>query len=142
MEDTQKQVIPINPRTGNHRGMHPNTLKALKENRRVMKPGETRNRNGFSLTARAKKMLPDVCPYDAKSRTWAEVLAEDLLRQAHIKPDGMSQLLNRFEGKVSETVDITSKGESIKQTYVTIPDTRVTEALAILGQCGIKISTN
>ena len=100
---TLEQVFPLN-KSGNRRGMNPIQQKALAEHRHVLKPGETANPAGLSITARARMTIDkgETCPYDAQGRPWNEVLPDTLLRQALTKVEGMTHLLARIEGPVNK----------------------------------------
>lgn len=86
-------------------GKHPNSLAAIQPPPNPIKPGETRNPKGYSVTFRARQKLEDgeVCPYDAQGRKWSETLPDAMLRQALNKVEGMRHLLDRIEGPVTET---------------------------------------
>ena len=123
----KQSLLPLN-RKGDRRGMHPNARAAIQPPPNPIKPGETRNLTGYSITLRARQKLKEVCPFDAKGRTWAEVLPEDILRQAHLKTDGMRELLDRLEGKVPDKHLVLGEvnvrfviGKGYKEQQVSIP---------------------
>jgi len=97
---------------GDTRGLHPNSQKNL---RPEWKPGQAGNPKGFSLTARMKLLMKEVCPYDAKGRTWEEVIAEAALRQALDKTEALKNLQDRIEGKVALTIG--GSGEAIRMIH-------------------------
>ena len=96
MEDNSKK-LELN-RNGNRRGMHSNSRKNLRPNA---------NPNGrptkeFTITARQREMLPEICPYDPQGRTWRDALAEAQMRQALVKADAHRDLRERLEGRVPQ----------------------------------------
>jgi hypothetical protein len=91
-------------------GKHPNSLKNLQK----WAKGQSGNPKGrapneLCFTAIAKKMLPEICPYDAKGRTWAEYLVERWLAQSVKNPAYFHELIERLEGKVVQPIEGTIK---------------------------------
>ena len=116
----EKPLLPLN-RKGDRRGMHPNARAAIQPAPNPIKKGEVRNPQGFSVTSRVKLAIArdDVCPYDPQGRVWGEALKDSMLRQALNKVDGMRELLDRTEGKVTQPVDAEGK---LEITYKVIYD--------------------
>ncbi|KKN11217.1 hypothetical protein LCGC14_1028750 [marine sediment metagenome] len=79
------------------REMHPNSLKNL-EKRPLWQPGQSGNKEGYSVRARQRDMMYENNPFDGQGRPWGETIAEAGLRQALTKPEAMKDLLNRHEG--------------------------------------------
>ena len=87
------------------RRINPNSLKNLKP----CKKGETHNPKGgprreASLTRIARGMLPKVCPYDSKGRTWGEYLAERWMAESISNASYFKELMDRLEGKVTQPI--------------------------------------
>lgn len=96
------------------RTLHPNSLKNL----RPAKKGEVRNpkgrpKNGLSITAEQRRMLPLPCPY-ALGKTWCQWLADRGMALAGENPTYYKELMDRLEGKLSQPTE----GEV--KTHVTI----------------------
>jgi len=73
------------------------------------KKGESGNPKGrrpneLCFTAIAKKMLPEVCPYDPKGRSWAEYLTERWLAHSADSATYFLELIERLEGKVTQPI--------------------------------------
>ena len=74
------------------------------------KKGQTGNPNGrrpneLCFTAIAKKMLPKVCPYDPKGRSWAEYLTERWLAHSADTATYFLELIERLEGKIVQPIE-------------------------------------
>ncbi len=128
--------------------MSPNSLANLEKHR--FKKGEIHNPNGrpkneACITSCLREFAYQLLTMkvDASKLTFAQAAALKHWQQA-VKGDldTYKFIAERTEGKVGDSLDLTTKGESIKQTYVNIPDARITEAINILGQSGITISKN
>ena len=91
-------------RTGNKRGMHPNSRKNLKA-------GPGRPCNELSLTHLTREKLDEPCPYDSKGRTWLEYLVERWLAHALENATYFRELIERLEGKVVQA--ISGEGEPL-----------------------------
>ena len=72
-------------------------------------PGHAGNPNAkgrphkeFSLTNLTREMIPQVCPYDPKGRTWGEYLVDRWLALATENPSYFKELMERLEGKVGQ----------------------------------------
>ena len=82
------------------------------------KPGQSGNPAGgikkeARLTSLLKEQL-DVIP-QGKDKTWRELIIEAMLKNALRDPQVLRELLNRCEGKVTDTVDI--QGTNVTITY-------------------------
>jgi len=94
----------------NGRKMNPASLKNL-ENGKKWKPGEQGRHPGMTITQRQQQMMSEICPFDAKGRTWLEAEAEGGLRQALTMPTALSNLQDRTEGKVTQPMEVSGKLE-------------------------------
>lgn len=75
-------------------------------------PGQSGNpdgspKKGSSITMEQREMLTQVCPYDAKGRTWLEYLCDRGLIQIAEKPEAMRDFKDRTEGKAPDVLTIT-----------------------------------
>lgn len=71
--------------------------------------GKSGNPNGrpkkvISLTSEMKEQLTEVCPYDAKGRTWLQYLVDRWLAQASENATYFRELIERLEGKVVQPI--------------------------------------
>ena len=121
MDNEPKSKITNN--YGNRRGMNPNSRKNLIP----PVPGEIRNHKGrpknqLSLTAALRAMatqeVPDWLLKPAEMGqhlTYAEALAVSIWRAGlQGQPAAWAILYERLEGRVTETIDVTSKGKPIQ----------------------------
>jgi hypothetical protein len=106
------------------------------ENLKPIKKGEVRNPNGrptnaFCLTALVKKELESQAEKDGKPlknkdgtpKTWAEILASAIVRQAAKgNPSALNQLWDRTDGKVPLPLEHGGPGGGKMQVVVTLND--------------------
>jgi len=97
------------PKDGYREGMHPNSQAALKAN--APKKGEVRNWKGRpinekSITNEQRKMLTQPCPHSKTKpkQTWLQWLAEKGMSMAGIELGFHTELRNRLEGRVPQTI--------------------------------------
>jgi len=90
------------------------------------KPGQSGNPKGspkkdISITMQQREMLTQVCPYDAKGRTWLEYLCDKGLVQVSEKPEAMKDFKDRTEGKVPDRLE-TPPVEIVQSFIFVLPD--------------------
>ena len=108
METKSQSTDSQKPRENYGRGQHPNSRANL---RQAHNPNG-RPKNGCSITAEMRKLLPLPCKYDPKL-TWAQYLAERGLSLAATKPDAMKNVQDRLEGKVPEQISAQITGSMV-----------------------------
>ena len=81
-------------------------------------PGKGRPKKDQSLIEFIRAKLKELCPYDAKQRTWFEALADAEMRYALTDTAARSDLFNRLVGKAKEEVELT--GELMHSIVFTI----------------------
>ncbi len=73
------------------------------------KPGQSGNLRGrpkkiVSLTSEMKAQLDQVCPYDAKGRTWLKYIVERWLSLSAENATYFRELIERIEGKITQPI--------------------------------------
>lgn len=91
-------------RSGNRRGMSPNSQKNLGKGRL----GNNYAKKDISVTRIQREMLSRKCPY-ASDKTWAEWLAERGMALAGENATYYRELMDRLEGKITQPME--AKGE-------------------------------
>lgn len=117
-----------------HEPKHRTLPEALKPN--IWKPGQSGNPKGrprkeICLTSLVKAKLEEVCPKDPQKRTWGEVLILSWLQnfmKGH--PTAMTQMLDRVDGKLKESIDVSG---GLDVTSLT-PKERAARIAALLKQ--------
>lgn len=84
--------------------------------------GQSGNPNGrpkkmISLTSEMKAQLNEVCPYDAKGRTWLQYLVDRWLTQSVENATYFRELIERLEGKITQPIG-GEGGQPIKMEIV------------------------
>jgi len=77
-------------------------------NLKPFQPGQSGNPKGRpkdpGITAGQLKKLDEVCPFDAKGRTWRKYLEERGLLQASQSPKAMGDFKDRIEGPITQRI--------------------------------------
>ncbi len=119
--------------------IHPNSLANLEKGK--FKKGENHNPKGrppkdVSLTSLLKEQIDTIPPGEKQGRTWRQLLVLAWLTGSMKNPTLLKELLDRLEGKIKESVDITTKGEAIGNGHKSIPTSVLDEAMEILYKSG------
>lgn len=122
----------------NNRGKHPNSLANLEKGKKFQK-GQIANPNGrprneCSITNRQREMLPEICPYDPKGRTWLDWLSERGMALAGENATYYREFMDRHEGKVLQPLGNEDGSPLIIQVNVNSNNTKedITSVIARL----------
>ena len=98
-------------KSGNKRGLHPNSRKNL------TRKGCGRPPRELCLTDIAREKLNEPCPYDSKGRPWKIYLVERWLGQSVENAQYFRELMDRLEGKVVQPIGGNGEPVTLRVIY-------------------------
>lgn len=99
---------------GNHRGLHPNSLKNLENGRKKWHNPNGRPKKDISLTSLLKEEIEKIPQGEKQGRTWRQLLVLAWLTGAMKNPVLFKELLDRLEGKVTQPIG----GDETNPVYI------------------------